>query len=55
LEKTAAARQIIRLRGVSSLGIIAGIPRRVKILKRPGSRIEGGHQGVLDSGRAGEP
>jgi len=25
-----------------------------KILKRPGSRIEGGHQGVLDSGLAGE-
>ena len=31
------------------------VPRRVKIFKRPGSNIEAGHQGVLDSGRAGEP
>ena len=29
--------------------------RMVKIFKRPGSNIEAGHQGVLDSGRAGEP
>jgi len=28
--------------------------RRGKILRQPGSSIEGGHQGVLDSGRADE-
>ncbi|HVM75302.1 MAG TPA: hypothetical protein VMT75_06625 [Candidatus Saccharimonadales bacterium] len=29
--------------------------RRVKIFKRPGRNIEAGRQGVLDSGRVGEP
>jgi len=29
------------------------LARRVKISKRPGSNIEAGRQGVLDSGRAG--
>jgi hypothetical protein len=29
--------------------------RTVRIFKPPDSNIEAGHQGVLDSGRAGEP
>jgi hypothetical protein len=46
--------------GVKAVGPIEHDPdtthcRRVKIFKRRGSNIEAGHQGVLDSGRVGEP
>jgi len=44
LSRTAARETVLRL-----------LAHRVKIFKRPDSNIEAGHQGVLDSGRAGEP